>query len=403
MKISSGVAVAFIFLTILLVITGGVWLYQALVPSGSTASEDSGGGIFSSLFPFGSGGGTGDGGTGGAFGDELTGGPAPALRKVSAEQVAGMHFATGIQGTPSLRYTERNTGHWYETPVDSLTVVRLTNTTIPAVHDTVPVNASSSIMRFLADNESIENFMGTYSGTTTDRELEGLFLKRYARVAVGAGGTVLGVLETPAGSTIETVAPDGDAPKVLATSPLSSWIPLAGGNKFFVASAPSGGVRGSVYDISNGRFERVVGDISGLQALPNTAGTRLLISAGNVNAAQLFSYDMSTKTLTTLPLGTLVGKCAWVPSSDTTVLCAVPQSFPQALYPDDWLLGRAHTADSLWFIDTATGATTAAMELTEQAGEPIDASQVAVSDDGRFAAFINKNDQLLWLATLQGR
>lgn len=397
MKFTTPLYTALLFLLILAMVTVGVWFYQQF---GSGESDPGGDrGIFSSLFPFGG----SSGGLGGIFGDDEeagSDGPVPKLRKVTEEEVAGAHFATGIQGSPSVRYVERFTGHWYETPLNSLTLLRLTNTTIPAVQDATAVTASTSLMRFLSDNEFVENFLGTYAGTTTDQELSGLFLKPYRHTAVG-GETILGVLETENGSTVEVMGPDGES-RIVFASPIRSWVPHIADDRLFVSSAPSAFAFGSLYEISGGSLTKRAGGVLGLEVLLNDSAARGLVSGGGQNATRLYVLDTATGAMAPLPQGGLVKKCAWI---DTRyALCAIPRGpLPPGFYPDDWYLGRVHTSDDMWFIDTETSAMTIALQLEEESGYAVDVAMLAADSDGSHAIFINRNDQSLWIADLSAR
>jgi hypothetical protein len=323
----------------------------------------------------------------------------PRIRKVSEEPVAGATFVNGIKGEPSMRYIERDSGHWYETPVNALTLVRLTNTTVPGVHDALWVNASTSIMRFLAEDESVENFVALYAATTTDQELKGAYIDPYARIAVGADGTIIGALAGQNGSAIETFKVDGKKKVTRYTSPLTSWVPHTAHGAHYVVSAPAAGVLSSVYEVVNNELERVFGDVPGLSVLFAQVGPDILYSSGGRNAVALYVYDGALGERRELPLATLAEKCAWAPAP-RAVLCGVPTAIPAGDYPDDWLLGRVHTSDSLWFIDTETGQTQALVDLEEQVGVPLDVGQLQVSSDGQYALFINKNDQTLWSVAL---
>ena len=108
MKIPRGTYVALGFVFLLVVLTGGVWLYQQFaVPTGTGAEAPRG--AFGSLFPFG-----GDTNTGptetGTDVAQVPRGSVPRLRQVSVESVAGSTFASTTRGT-MLRFVERNTGH----------------------------------------------------------------------------------------------------------------------------------------------------------------------------------------------------------------------------------------------------------------------------------------------------
>lgn len=386
---------ALAFLALLLVVVGGVWLFSSLL-GGSGGTSDSDRGFFGSLFPFGRGGST-------SIIDAprdtvILGGPVPRLRKVTDAPVAGATFATGITGLPSVRYVERETGHMYETPLDAVTLVRLTNTTVPAVRDARFLNASTTVMRFLSETETIENFLGSVTTTSTDATLQGTFLEPFARTTF-AGSAIIGVLETAEGSVLKSVSLDGITARSVFSSPIGSWVPHAAGGKLFVSSAPSGRAAGALYEVANGKLERLVGGIRGLEVLPHPSASYFLISSGAENAVSLYLLDGASGVLGALPRATSVSKCSWVGVSRQAV-CAFPKTLPSGLYPDDWLLGRVHTTDDLWIVDTETGTLTAALDLEAESGVRIDAAHVRASEDGRYVLLRNRDDQGLWVASL---
>ncbi len=398
MKRSSNVLLALGFIGALLALFIGAWVVSLLIsPGEGTTTNNEDPSIFGSLFPFNLIGGSTDNPSD-LNGDTTPQGPVPAVRQITNRQVAGATFANS-NGTAVVRFVERETGHIYEVPLAANTATRLTNTTVPAVHDALWVSASSTILRFLRDTNEIENFYGFFSSTTPDQTLQGAFIKPYKRLATGAGGAIIaGVLETSS-ATLELAAADGSGPKTVIVSPVRSWVPLLSGNRVLLVSAPASGVPGSIYDTINSRLTKVSPSVQGLEALSNANGTYILISGGGRRAQSLALLDTAEGVTASLPRGTTVSKCVWVGRTDTA-LCAMPKELPLGNYPDDWLLGRVHTEDDFWFINAATGVMTVAVELTVATEKAIDVSKVVVNETGTHAAFIDRNDGTLWLASL---
>jgi hypothetical protein len=398
MKIPFSVSLALGFVGVLIIVIGGVWTFTLFTGTGGSGTAGRETGVFGSLFPFGREGAQ-DTNTPGA-GDNSSAsfdGPVPRLRKISEEPVAGAGFRSGITGSPSVRYVERRTGHMYETPLDSSTVVRLTNTTIPAVRDAVWVSASTTVFRVWEDENMLRVFVASTTATSTDQELVGNFLPPFVRHSPLATST-LGVRIVDGILRLERVKNDGSDSRVLFTSSLTSLVPHAVGNRAFLASAPTGFAVGSLYEVVSGRLDRLFGGLSGLEVLPNLNASNFLVSSGSSNSLGLFVYDVGAREFRELARPTLVHKCAWV--TRTRVLCAVPKFIPQALYPDDWLLGRVHTSDELWFIDTDSETASVAVDLEAEAGIPLDVHKVVVDSTGTHAAFIDRVSTTLWVATL---
>ena len=384
------------FLVLLIIVALGVWLFQLSAGESGGSSERTG--FFGSLFPFGRDSGPlGGGGT--ADDTLLEPGVVPELRKISEEPVAGGAFVRTPTGLV-IRYTERNTGHIYETPVALSTSVRLVNSTVPGVHDSIWLTASSTLMRFLAEDDSIQNFIGRISSTTEDQDLAGDFIKDYVRIAVGPKDTLLGVLETPSGSTIESLSASGANVRSVFTSPLSSWIPHASRGVWYVASAPSGRSLGALYEIQNSSLVRAIPPRAGFQALPERDGVLVAVTGGAQNAVSLAVYDLGNGGMIEAPVGTVVQKCAWAVGRRAELVCGIPRTVLPGLYPDDWLLGIIHTDDDLYRVDTDTGNITRVFNLSESGSGPFDITDMQLSDNGSYALFINRTDQTLWSARL---
>ena len=141
MKIDRTILYALIFIAFVGAVLAVVWLLRpsaAAVQGTGTSS-----GFFSTLFPYGKS--TPAPGVP-AQEEPRAVGAVPDLRKVSDEPVAGGAYVRGIGGLEYIRYVERNTGHIYETPITQSTALRLTNDTVPAVHDAVWLTGSTTLM-----------------------------------------------------------------------------------------------------------------------------------------------------------------------------------------------------------------------------------------------------------------
>jgi len=81
----------------------------------------------------------------------------PILRQISFIPTAG---AISIQEGEEniIKYTEKAAGHIYETRTDILTQQKISNTTIPKIHEALWVDGESLIIRYLDDEENIKSF-----------------------------------------------------------------------------------------------------------------------------------------------------------------------------------------------------------------------------------------------------
>lgn len=321
-----------------------------------------------------------------------------------------------------VRYVDRATGHIFETRTTEEKGVKISNTTIPKIHEaTFLPSGSSLIVRFLDKNEQISTYyitlkdkiLDTQPKTSTStltvgaknveeknilKDLSGVYLSTdIKQIAISPSGSRIlesfygidgGILSMLENSKLKTVL----------THPLREWLidfPLE--NKAILTTKPSGVSFGYsfVLDVNTGLLKRVLGGIIGLTVLPNPDLNTYLISEGGSDI-KLYVYNDTSKTTKNVSLKTLPEKCVWGNKATKILLCAVPQSIPSALYPDDWYKGKVSFSDSIWRINLDTGETNLISNLSEEGGQAIDAVNLRLSSDGKYITFINKIDLTLW-------
>ncbi|TSD05727.1 MAG: hypothetical protein Greene07147_432 [Parcubacteria group bacterium Greene0714_7] len=384
-------------LAVALFAAGYFFVFQKTDSNTAGAPKD----FFSAFFPFGQGNRTSEKPT-----NETPGGSAQKvtarIRQVSTRPTAGAWFTSpsGTTTSPHIRFTERATGHIFETPTDSYAETRISNTTIPLIQELIVINDTTLLLRTLSDTETISNAFGVLNATNSEQSLDTSALKGFQRVAVAKNGlSMMTVTEVAQGSQIELAEPDGTKSRTILLSPIRSWIPLAGDSRFFIQSAPSSGASGFLYEIrSNGGLTKILSDIPGLLGVPSPTGRYILYSGSTGVKVFLGMIDTKTGQSYTLPLKTLATKCAWISEDTPRVFCAIsdPMRGGTATLPDDWLLGKISFSDSVWIIRPIENTAHSLGYLQEIANTPIDVLNPTISVDGNFALFINKNDLSVW-------
>lgn len=389
-NMNKNLTVALIFLVIISV--AGVLMLSFFGTSG-TQKNDEGGGVFSSLFPF--------------LTNPITGtniddapsieesGPVPRLRLVTNVPVAGGTFSE----TGHIRYVERETGHIYQTPVDSQTSVRISNTTIPGIQEVIWVNDNRIILRYL-DGETIESFSGFLASSTPDQTLSGTFLPEARYMLHASKDNILLLSKTSAGSRLDVANADGNAPRTLFSSPISSWVPAVSGSEIFLTSAPTYLANGDLFTLTGTAFQRIFGGLPGLMTLPDTDGRYIAFSTSAEDRGAFGVYDRETKEIIPLPAETFAAKCAWIPTEAPALFCGVPLMLTGAAALDDWLIGSVSFEDRAWLLYPESRTAEIILSLTDAARAPIDVINPIASADGRHVLFINKNDSSLWSLTL---
>lgn len=390
----SQLSTALAFIALLGLIAGAIWIASLVFQTSSQEGGEISRG-FSALFPFGQD--TPPSAPGGPQG-EPGGEQFAKVRKVTDAPIASATWVVE-NGVTQLRYIERETGHVYDAAVDAPTLTRRTNTTVPAVMDALWLSSTTTLMRVYEDPDTIRTILGTLGTTTaTDAVLATGEFGEFASLAT-SNGKIVAVRTTAQGVDVELFSGARAAPRMLIRSPLVSWVPQIGGSFVYLASAPSGSAPGSAYVVTPNGLSRVLGPLAGLEIAPNDSGTRLLASIGGVNRIAL-GVVTSVDTFIELPLSTIAQKCAWVPRSQTLVICAVPKTLPEGLYPDAWALGAIETSDALWVIDVETGTTTELLDPEAEGIESVDAYRLVVDPALSALAFINRTDSSLWMLRL---
>ncbi|HEY9481043.1 MAG TPA: hypothetical protein VIR98_02295 [Candidatus Paceibacterota bacterium] len=329
----------------------------------------------------------------------------PRLRQLSTSPSAGI-VAFDQASTTLVRFVDRATGHIYETKLDNSAITKISSVTIPKVYEAI---WSSDGSRFLArylrdDNETIRTFYAKIATTTRpEQALEGLFLDDGIREVTSVGTKIFSMNETSTGSQGILSNFDGSGRVSTFTSPFTGWlVTSANSTAVTLYSRPSGASLGSAYilDTKTGTYTKAGTDALGLIAHANADATKLIASSVSGNNISTTIQDLKKGTSAPVGISTLADKCTWSTKEKSVVYCAVPQSIPAGLYPDDWYKGKVSFNDGLWRIDTATGATDSVMTPELEAGVSMDIVNLSFDQAENALVFINKKDLTPWVFNL---
>jgi hypothetical protein len=308
---------------------------------------------------------------------------------------------------PLVRYAEKGTGNIYDAFQDSLESKRLTNTTIPRIYEAMFANTGKTvIMRYVRDNnQTIESFVANIPeeklGGDGPADLRGTFLGLNIKdISVSPDTKQIFYLEQLGEHVIGIISnPDGSNGDQVFKSPFTGWLSTWPNSKTItLTTKASGYAEGYIYNltITNQSLKKIVGKVSGLTTLTSHNERYVLFSQSIRGGMKLFFYDTTTGILSDTNLATLPEKCIWNKNS-TIIYCAVGNSIPNAVYPDDWYQGKVEFSDSIYSIDpTGTYANSEVANLNVLSGENIDVIKIGLSLDNEYLYFINKKDAILW-------
>lgn len=330
----------------------------------------------------------------------------PTFVKITDGPVAEGVFVQGLfQGDTStstaagvsdieVRYVERASGNIYSYKMRERTLTRLTNQTIPGVHEAGwSADGNRAFLRLIGEEDGqIETYSLPVAG-------EDMYFIEPGLSDIVVSDKLLTLKSSGNGSIATLATLEGLEPKTLFTSFLSSLILHPAGEGYAVHTKASAHSDGYGFLISpSGAFERVVGPLRGLTILPSPSGEQVLYShVSSGRAAQLAVVSVATREVITFPLSTFTEKCAW--AGESIIYCAVPTSLSGSL-PDEWYQGVVSFTDRIWMIDL--DARTASLEFDPKtvADVEVDAVSVAVDPYADAFVFVNRKDGSLWIYNL---
>ena len=307
-----------------------------------------------------------------------------------------------------VRYVEKGTSNIYDAFADTLATTRLSNTTMPGVHEAFFGNQGKTVfMRYLKDdNQTIETFIGTVpepvvGGDALPQLTGSLMPENIEDMSISPDGTQLLYLLPSANSLLGFVSDlDGKNQKRVFSSAFFGWLSQWATPKslvFTVKATAYGDGFAYVSDLGQGGFSKIIGNIAGLTTLMSPNGKYVLFShnAGAGPGLGLLATD--TKQVHDIGLSSLPEKCAW-DRKGLTVYCATPYSIPSGhLFPDDWYQGTVAFDDSFWIVDvTGTYNNQKLFDPVSEGGESTDGVNLRVDDSNKYLYFVNRKTGILW-------
>lgn len=354
----------------------------------------------------------------------------PRLRLISKEPVSGATIIETLiaSSTPDgkkinkkvyvVRFMDRATGHIYDLAYNSNSKNKISNTTIPKMHEALFSNdAKTIITRFLGnDFETIK----TYSISLTDRVRnasttpEEAMLKdakltllptNIKEISLSPDRTKIAyLLNTNTGGKVVVSSLNGLTSATIFESDLKQWLlSWQDTSRITLSTKPSGFSSGFAYLLNSGTgaLSKITGDKTGLTILSSTDLSYHLLGLGGQRPL-LSILNSKDQTEISLSLRTFPEKCSWNKVDKTSVFCFVPSTIETSTYPEAWYMGAISFSDNLWNINATTGQTNLISSPVSEVGTQIDAINPTLSSDDKYLIFTNKKDLSLWAIYLGG-
>lgn len=295
---------------------------------------------------------------------------------------------------PSLKVVERATGHIYNIDVKTKIKNKISNSTIPGIHEALfSKEASSVIYRYLSsDMETVSSFLVSFSG------VKGEFLPSNILEIVTSPdkSKFFYLIKSNTGVIGYSRSYSDKKNTQIFTSPFTEWLPQwINDQKIFLTTKASYLSDGNLFslDIKTGALSKVLGGVKGLTTLSNNDGTRVLYGASLSSGPKLNIFNIKEHSTKEISSFGLPEKCVWS-KSGLYIYCATPNKIKGLQYPDIWYQGLESFNDSFIKIDVLTGSVSNI--LNSESITAVDATNLFLSDNEEQLFFINKKDSTLW-------
>lgn len=295
---------------------------------------------------------------------------------------------------PSIRYVEKATGHVNQIYLDTKASGKISNSTIPSIHEAIfDGKASSIIYRYLGeDSKTITSFLAKLGGS------QGEFLpSNILDISISPDKSKFFYLTKTLSGITGTIRSFSDTKKTqIMTSPLteliSQWVT---DQKIYLTTKASYLVNGSLFSLntSSGVLTKILGGVKGLTTLASKDGSVILYSTSTDSGPKLKLINLKNQSIDDLNLYGLPEKCVWSKDS-TNIFCAIPNNINEGMYPDIWYQGIKSFSDNFIKINVGTLQKT---NIESSELESFDATNLFLdSKQEKQLFFTNKKDGTLW-------
>lgn len=207
------------------------------------------------------------------------------------------------------------------------------------------------------------------------------------------GNIIYFIEKIQSGSELYMYVPSTGKRTLLYRGVLSDLYGFARQGNIFLGTKAAAGTQGFVFklDTKNSTMTKLASGTA-LLGIPNQNGDFMLLTEFFGNSAEAGILEVLIKEKTFLSLKTLKDKCTPDFSTKTFMFCGVPRVITQNM-PDAWYMGKVHTNDTLYLIDTEQGS----LSTLANTEEEVDVISPHSSRYSGILTFINKKDSSPWI------
>ena len=318
----------------------------------------------------------------------------------------GQEITTQTRATTTyLFFVEKATGNIYKKDFSTGRIIRVTNTTIPAVQDATFLKNGSVVViqTYNKDTNKIEVFIADVPQTESENSPLSLGNPTLLQDNISSfvrsfdGSSLYYLVPNQKGSTLYRYTKEKSS-SFIESYPLKE-VTLSVTNKdVYLASKPSTFVPGYIFRAQP--FVAFYGGKTGFSLNPAPTSPISIVSMWSNTGLFSYVHSLIDGKDYVLKDTFLAEKCSWNIVS-TFAFCAGDSNpfIGEEGLPDVWYKGDISFTDKLYSVKNSGGVFNSddLLDMSTEAKEPIDLIKPDFDDSIRYFSFINKKDGALWL------
>ena len=253
-------------------------------------------------------------------------------------------------------------------------------------------------------NKTCENLRNYYQEIRNlPQEINGLPITDYYQQLVKnpSGTKFFSIIKNTETGEVQGVLEDfiNRKRELIFSSPFSEWLPqFISDSIITLTTYASGTVEGYMYqlNVQSNAFQKKLGPINGLTTNTNPSGTKTLISTWENNRLVNKIITLNNLETQTVSFTTIPEKCTWY--NDDVLICGIPTTIPNGIYPDVWYKGISRFSDTLQKYTVSTDQ----LETLAIFPESVDVIRIESDKAAEYVFFMNKNTYELWSYRIGG-
>jgi hypothetical protein len=317
------------------------------------------------------------------------------LRQLTTRPVIGASAWQAASSSPvMMRYAEAGTGHIFEIDLVTGAEKRISNVSVPTASEAIfSPNGEYVAIRSGYTNTNEVILVTLKDGNGTSRVLP----HQPTSMAFSSQNELLFTEVSGTDTEGKTYNPLTQDTKRIFTVPFTAVTMIwstATNTPHYVYPKASSKLMGYLYKIESGAVRRMPIQGYGLTASANAR--YISFTYLNEGQAESYVYDLRDGSFAKSPITTLTDKCVFDTTDQNKMYCGYDLSTEVSSFPDNWYQGEISFDDRIW--EVHLGGTASQLNNPLQSmGRSVDMTNIAISPDGKYVSFINKNDHTLWL------